>query len=335
MDPIFIVGCGRSGTTLLRQVLGKHKNIYSVPTESHLFVNYKSRAFPFIHYYETNKDVEKLTLSVLTLMFNGDKKSPTLIKEERFTPEIIQILSELKETEGFRSLKNKHDVFNLCANYLTIREKKKRWVEKTPGNIRNLSFILSLYPNAKFVDIYRDPRAVYCSGVNQRILHKSSNLFEGIGLWRAVFKEGQKFLGNMPSQYYQLCYEKLIKNPENELRKLCGFLGEDFDSEMLNVDVVNCFFDDSQGKKGFNILSLTRWKKLLSDHEKLFVDILTKEYRRKLGYADSGVKLTIFNLVPFAVFVIKKCIEGRKTLRLYIKSKVRSLLYNLKTRTTG
>ena len=43
--PIFIVGCGRSGTTLLLRILGKHENIYAIEEESHLFVNYKTKVF--------------------------------------------------------------------------------------------------------------------------------------------------------------------------------------------------------------------------------------------------------------------------------------------------
>jgi len=35
--PVFIVGCGHSGTTMLRHVLGMHPNIYAVPYESRVF----------------------------------------------------------------------------------------------------------------------------------------------------------------------------------------------------------------------------------------------------------------------------------------------------------
>jgi hypothetical protein len=41
--PVFIVGCGRSGTTLLHAILGAHPNIFSIPFETKIYLRTKRR----------------------------------------------------------------------------------------------------------------------------------------------------------------------------------------------------------------------------------------------------------------------------------------------------
>lgn len=43
VPPLFIVGCGHSGTTMLRHVLGMHSRLYAVPYESRIFFHSRSK----------------------------------------------------------------------------------------------------------------------------------------------------------------------------------------------------------------------------------------------------------------------------------------------------
>lgn len=324
--PIFIVGSGRSGTTLLLHTLGKHKNIYFVKEETQLFVRYKTRPVIFIDKYEKEKDLEKLTLSILSQMFYGEGKADVFIEENNFQQDVIQIYNEIKKLSDYKSLKNKFEVFNYCVNYLTAKENKKRWVEKTPNNVYTTPFILSIYPSAKFIEIYRDPRSVCHSWLNAKMdFFMKSNMIECIQAWRRTISTGETLLKQIPDQYYRIRYEDLINSPEKELRKLCEFINEDFDPKMLEVHVVNNYFKDMEYENGFSKIPLERWKKSLTKNELIFIDLLTKKYRKILHYPDSGARLSIFNTISFLFFVIKISIKGRAQLINYLRFRIKMI----------
>ena len=328
-SPIFIFGCGRSGTTLLLNILGKHPNIYPVKEESNLFVRHKTTNNFFFEEYEKESNFEKLTLAILASFFYHGDKSSLMIKNNCFPDDVINMFSCIKVLDDFKTLRNKYEVFNLCTHYLTLKENKRRWVEKTPNNIFNTSFILDLYPDAKFIEIYRDPRAVCLSWLNAKFGYfKTSNLLECIKVWRSAISQGLDSRNKIPERYIQVKYEDLINSPKDELKRICDFIGEEFDPCMLDVEIVSNFFQDLEKEKGISKIPLYRWTKIFKSHELLFVDLLTKKYRQNLNYPDSGVKLNIFNFLPFLLFSIKECFRGRKQLIYYFKSKLRFNLFH-------
>lgn len=323
--PIFIYGSGRSGTTLLLNVLSKHPNIYCIKKETNLFVRPKDDNFLFYDKCEEILDFKNLTESMLTVMFYGTEYSLVMRKMGRFPKEIIELANEITQIDSFKSIKNKYDIFNLCVNYLTIKENKTRWVEKTPNNIFNAKYILNSYPNAKFIEIYRDPRGVSYSWINAKhIFFRTSNLTECIIRWTASLNEGIKLSKLIPNQLYRLKYEDLINNPEKELKSLCIFLNEEFDHNMLKAKVIDSSFELSKGEFEFLKTPKDRWLNGLSTNQKIFVDILTKKYRKKLHYPDSGARLTFFNSIPFILFVTNECIKARKQLMSYFQIKAKS-----------
>ena len=126
--PIFIVGCPRSGTTLLRVILDSHPNICSGP-ETHLIVPINN-----LYNYTTK---------------NWMLLEPFGLKKEEFERKISEVLSVF--TENYTTLKN-----------------KKRWAEKTPNNIFYLDFIYKIFPNCQIINIIRDGRDVVTSLKNRR-----------------------------------------------------------------------------------------------------------------------------------------------------------------------
>lgn len=326
--PIFICGSGRSGTKFLLNILGKHKNICSIEEESHLFVRHRVPNYFNYERFEKNNEFEKLALSMLSAMYYGVEIAEDMTRQEKFPKEVKELFQEISFLPEFKSVKSKFDIFDLCAKYLTLQENKKRWVEKTPGNIRNSRFILRLYPNAKFIEIYRDPRAVYLSWKYAKQLYfRRSNIFECLKVWRQFAGLGSELGETLKGQYYRLKYENLLNNPEGELKNICAYLNEEFDPGMLEIKVVNSFFEDIKNENGFSVIPLNRWKKGLSNNEKILIDLLTKKYRKDLNYPDSNAKLNIFNLIPFIIFAIKKCIDGKSQLKPYIRSRLRNFLH--------
>lgn len=317
--PLFIGGEGRSGTRLLRNILGKHKSIFEIKRESYVFVSDRFRKNKYHEEFEKEKDYDSLVKAILASMFYRRDVANEKAKNKDFSKDILEVFSEVKELDDYKNIKNKYDAFNLIANYLTLKSSSERWVEKTPFNIYCTDDILSLYPKAKVVAIYRDPRAVCASWL------KKDKLKSLIGVclsWNKAARQMEMLSKSIPNKFYIIRFEDLVEFPERELRKLCEFIGEDFDESMLDIDVTNTHFDKPKESSGFSKEVLNRWQSKLTSDQKYLVDMFTSEYRKKLRYSDSGVKMPIIAFLGLLFHVIKELIafpvkKIRKLFRSY------------------
>jgi hypothetical protein len=114
---------------------------------------------------------------------------------------------------------------------------------KTPGFVRRLRTIHTLWPEARFVHLIRDGRDVHLSTLHRSLKHPKPGVFDNwkdypattAALWwelniRAGRQAGQSF---GPNLYHEIRYESLVNNPEQECTALCDFLGLPFDDAML------------------------------------------------------------------------------------------------------
>jgi hypothetical protein len=114
---------------------------------------------------------------------------------------------------------------------------------KTAPYVRHLLELHALWPHAKFVHIIRDGRDVCLSVLNWEKMENTVGRFatwkedpvSTTALWwkrKVLFgRDGGRRLG--PTLYYEIRYESLVSRPEQECRKLCGFLGLPYDDAML------------------------------------------------------------------------------------------------------
>ncbi|MBI1858977.1 MAG: sulfotransferase [Candidatus Melainabacteria bacterium] len=316
--PIFICGEGRSGTRLIRNLLGKHKNIFEIQRETYIYGTKSIRSQKLFDRFEKNKIFDQLTLAILTAMHYKKDITYKKIKSKDFDHLTLSLFNEINKLKEYTEAKSKYDCFNLCANYLTYKNSKLRWVEKTPSNIYNTDAILDSYPNAKIIAIYRDPRAVCLSWQKK---DKSKSLLGSAISWNSSMKT---MLGNLQTHKRNIIsvkYEDLIIKPEETIKMICTFINEDYEPAMLeDIKVVNTYFDDSK-KIGLDTTPITRWKSILKSNEKLFIDCTTRKYRQIVGYEDSNSNSSsslYLNLAFYSIF---------ETIKLIIK-KTSKLLKN-------
>jgi hypothetical protein len=120
-------------------------------------------------------------------------------------------------------------VFRECGN----PDGKPRWGDKTPKYIDEVPRLHEMIPDAKFIHIVRDGRDV-CTSLRRLTWHGES-IYSIAEYWRDVVHAGraaERLLG--PDQYLQIAYEDLVLNPEDVLRRVCSFLGEEFEPAMLD-----------------------------------------------------------------------------------------------------
>ena len=114
---------------------------------------------------------------------------------------------------------------------------------KTPGFVRRLRTLHTLWPKARFVHLIRDGRDVYLSILHRTLKNPKAGVFDtwkddpattAALWWELNVREGRQ-AGNSvgPEWYYEIRYESLVSNPKEECAALCAFLGLPFDEAML------------------------------------------------------------------------------------------------------
>ena len=227
---IFIVGCSRSGTTLLRLMLTCHPDV-CIPPESGFITNL---------YPKWSNLLIKTQYQIFQLcneLFSFDNK----FCDWKLTQNQIQ--KELEALMPFNFQEFVDAVYNL---YMKQRDKKAiYWGDKNPFYIYHIKFLKSIFPNAKFVHIIRDGRAVLNSFIKANRIHGKiypDTPENGAEHWRDVLKASYPFRDH--ADYYEIHYEDLIRFPKKELLHLCKFLDISYQpSEMLSYPQVNASFE--------------------------------------------------------------------------------------------
>jgi len=202
--PIVIGGCPRSGSTLLRFLLGGHTAAIDGP-ETHLF----------------------LPLPI---------DAPRLAA--RFQLPLVQIEAIRNRIQCRGAfIDSFHDL-------LLARSGARRWVEKTSRNVHAFEWIRDRFPRAILLHIIRDPRDVITSlrthprFVRGRLDRVPMNWHHPwnhcIDRWRRCVQDGIKLRGY--DKYLEIKYEHLVRDPEPTLRAICSRANLPFESEMLNPE---------------------------------------------------------------------------------------------------
>jgi len=313
-SPIFIVGQGNSGTTLLNEILGKHSQLFTAK-ETWFFVNFKSynRIFGDLTKQESLNKFICFWAQVFSNKKGNWKEDLKFIEKnqnikEKYNDCLIWVKRQASKINNLSYL----DIFSLVFEYFTKINKKKRWVESTPTHLFYCDQILKNFPKAKIVHIIRNPLSVVASGKErwQKRSDKKRWLFEPIirsFAWRTSALKAKELEMRYKENFYTIRYEDLITFPEKEIKKLCEFLEINFESQMLNVEVVNPADPKFFNKKGFLNQNIDKWKVILTPEEKKIVILITNKIANHFGYQNCiEEKTKIINFVKiFFVFLYR------------------------------
>lgn len=264
LDPAFIVGVPRSGTTLLVNLVGAHPLIAPI--------------------YETRFLRNLLVLCEWSRWFWGDSLSrrlagilgesrlrSRLLKEcEKFREKVISYSRPVPEDDGTRQSYESFPFGGiLCIHYSLeelVREtdrwldqlrvgglssagvypsardyvdrlfaihcsrmNKPHWINKTPGLIGYLDRLSLLYPNARCLHILRDGRDIAVS--NLSLNWGPTSVRQAARQWKRLILEGRKRADPTRLRYRELRYEDLVRSPREVLREVLTFVGLDADQE--------------------------------------------------------------------------------------------------------
>ena len=256
---IVLGGAPRSGTTLLRVLLDRHPDLRAGP-ETKLFV---PAAF---------------NLAWLAEAYHIP------------VPELEAMRRAAASQAAFI------DAFALRA---TAAAGRSRWAEKTPQNIRHLSWIMARFPEASIVHVIRDARDVVCSMREHPDWRWVNGTWQKVLVPRPLAWYAQRWLDDTgaglarrgEARYAEVRYEALVADPVSALRRLCGSLALAEDAAWLDVVAA---LDDSDAQptgarrpdyEGAVIAhSVGRWRRDLSAVDRRHVERLCGPRLRQLGY---------------------------------------------------
>ncbi|UCB58918.1 MAG: sulfotransferase [Thermoplasmatales archaeon] len=257
LDPIIIGGCPRSGTTLARALIGSHPDIASAEQE-----------------YNILMWIDKAEILERVLSFT--------------TEEIKSLYSNAK------------DHIQLAENILSLymkKNEKNKIALKHPYHILIIDDLFHYFPNMKFIHLIRDGRDTVSSlrthpkrkKVNGKIIPvKTNNPFDlCIRRWIVALNLGKKWRKN--KNYIEIKYEDIVNKPVVELKKIFNFLKltmipkkellnfykhQNEDKHLQNIEVGQPIYKKTTG----------RWKKDMTDEEKILFKEMAGEYLIEYGY---------------------------------------------------
>ena len=162
-----------------------------------------------------------------------------------------------------------------------------RFVEKTPQHVLRIAFLRRHFPNAQFINLYRDGRDCFCSARSHQPVIQGAGAARFARYWRRCIR-ARLAQGQAPN-VLDVKYEDLTRAPEPTVRGMMDFLGEEFDPRQ--IDPAHYSQTHLSGVKAFERLqgpisgsSVGRWRQELTPVEvRSFSRIAGAELSR-LGY---------------------------------------------------
>ena len=193
--PIFILGLPRSGSTLIEQILASHSRV------------------------EGTRELPDISLLGRRLT----KSKPPGIKY----PDAVKHMTDEEKTEYGESY------LETSKRY---RTDKPRFIDKMPNNFAHIGFIKTILPNAKIINAKRHPLDSCVSSFKQLFYKGQSwsyDLFE-IGEYYLEYERMMDHWHSLyPGEIYDIQYENIVNNQEDESRALIEYCGLDWEDSCL------------------------------------------------------------------------------------------------------
>lgn len=279
---VFMLGRGRSGTTLLQTILDTHAQI-QFPIESRLIIYLCKK------YSGNHKITEKFIHSFLNDLFL-DNKFRTHWKLKKTDLE-RSLLLYLRQQLSFETLCK---IIYLQYPSLFTKTKIKLIGDKNPTYAIFAAKLIELFPEAKFIHIVRNPKD---NIVSHRDTFSRSNIAFLAHGWISYNRYIEKCKKKFPNRFITIRYEDLVSEPTSTITFIAKHLNLDANELNLNLDLESNkkYHTQLKGKefehfhknllKPINTEQIEKWRLKLTKEEINLVEYITHEYAVSYNYS--------------------------------------------------
>ncbi len=214
MNRLFIIGIGRSGSTILSKTLGSHPDCLDNP---------EIPLFSFFYKALRNQRSNAVTNGLIVRFIHAMKRRHPGHPWQIQTAEVVKIPSGLDYFDFMNELSTLFTTESASEN----NPRRPHWIiDKNPVNTLHVHHFLKEYPKTKAIFLVRDPRANVASRMqSQNLIHGRTNHWMLNALrWRSFNRYYYILKNKFPNQIHLLRYEDFALNPQQHLDELCDFL---------------------------------------------------------------------------------------------------------------
>ncbi len=267
-----MLGCPRSGTTLLYHMLLSAGNFVVYRAESQVFTLLQPRF--------GNLRVNRNKSALLDAWRHSSLFTRTGL-------DAIEI-----ENEIMADCENAGDFLQIVMEAMARKQGMERWADCTPDHLLAMRQIKETIPNALVIHIIRDGRDVALSLEKQHWIRplawdRGKELQAAALYWEWVVKKGRENGKALGADYREVHYEDLVQHPQEVLAGIGEFIGQELDYAKIqrvgigSVSQPNTSFAAGSGE----FRPLGRWKFSLPEQQLEEVEGLIGTTLESLGYS--------------------------------------------------
>jgi LPS sulfotransferase NodH len=273
--PVFVMGCHRSGTNLLYDML------------------LSSGGFAIYRGYLPIYKILIPRFGAMENRANRKKILQTWLRSKGFRRTDLD--ADQLSARILDECRSGGDFIRVVMDSVAARQQVRRWAVYDPDNVQHAERVKRDIPNALFVHIIRDGRDIALSLKKMGGFAplpwdrgQKDSLVATALYWEWMVRKGREHGGKFQGDYIEIRYEDLITNPEAILGKVGSFLDHDLDYEQIQraglgrLSETNSSFREEGDKEQLNPLG--RWKERLTGEEIAAIEATVGQSLEEYGY---------------------------------------------------
>ena len=284
LNPVYVAGLERSGTSLMFALLAAHPNI-AMTRRTNLWT----------HFYNQYGDLSQRD--------NFERCLSMMMRYKRLI--VLEPDPDAIRREFWQGEPSYARLFALLEGQHAKRLGKPRWGDKSLDTERYADSIFAAYPGARILHMMRDPRDRYASVITRWKVRRGG-IGAGTGMWLTSAKLAKRNQKRYPARYKVVRYETLATRPEETLQEICAFIGEDYSPAMLTMEGSGRYLEkggnSSYGEREPGVIStdsIGRFRQVLSKGEIAFVQLHARRDMVVFDYQPEPVQFSFSQRLSF------------------------------------
>ena len=254
--PVFVLGCGRSGTKFLYHTLLSAGGFAVYHAESNAF-------------------------NLLGLRFGdlADRENRRRLLDEYYNSKLFQRTGlDAKDIDErvMNDCHNAGDFLRIVMETIADKQGAGRWAESTPLHLLYLPLIKKSIPDALVIHIIRDGRDVTASlhrigWIRPMPWDRSRAFLVPAIFWRWIVSKGRRYGRALGGNYIEVHYEDLVLKPQETLARIGQFIEHDLDYDRIQQVALGSVHNPNSSFRGDGKetegATIGRWKRMFNPEQ--------------------------------------------------------------------